>query len=104
MRGDVVAVIAKNNHDLIPILVALLSLDYPINTFDPSFTGEIFVHVLSSTKPKLVFCEVESYETLRRYLRQLNNEARIYTFCGQIGDSFAVADLFIETGVETEFM
>lgn len=104
MKGDVVAVIAKNNHDLIPILVALLSLNYPINTLNPTFTEEVFMHMLDITKPKLIFCEVESYETVRRYLRQLKNEAKIYTFCGRIGDAFAVDDLFCETGEETEFM
>lgn len=103
-KGDVVAIVSKNNHELLPILVALLSLDYPINPLDPLFTEEFFLHIFSITKPKLVFCDLESSRAVRKYLQQLNNDAKIYTFCGQIDDSLAVSDLFTETGEEVEFM
>lgn len=103
LKGDVVAIVSKNNHELLPLLVALLSLDYPINPLDPTFSEEIFLHMLGITKPKLVFCDLESYHAVRKYLRQLNNGAKIYTFCGQIDESLAVNAFFIETGREAEF-
>lgn len=96
--------IAKNNHELAPIVIALLSTGYPFNTLDPAFTETEMMHMLNLTKPKLVFTELESYEAVKLSLRKLKNDAKIYTFCGQVGDSIDVKNLFIETGKESEFM
>lgn len=87
-KGDVFAVVSKNNPEVISLLVALLSLVHPINTLDPSLTEEIFVHILGITNPKLIFCELESFGMVRG---NLNNHAKIYTFCGQRDDSTAVS-------------
>lgn len=103
-KGDVFAVVSKNNHELVPLFVALLCLEHPFNPVDPSSTEEAFMHMFSITKPKLVFCDIESYEMVRRYLRKLNAEAKIYTFCGQYDDSIAVNELFRPTNKEAEFM
>lgn len=103
-KGDVFAVVSKNNHELVPLFVALLCLDHPFNPIDPSSSEEAFMRMFSITKPKLVFCDVESYEMVRRYLRKLKNDAKIYTFCGQCEDSVAVNELFRQTNREAEFM
>lgn len=96
--------IAKNNHELAPIAIALLSTGHPFNTLDPVFTETEMTHMLSFTKPKLVFTELDSYEAVKMSLRKSNNHAKIYTFCGQVNDSLAVESLFAETGEESEFM
>lgn len=103
-RGDIFAVISNNNHELAPIVTALLSTGHPFNTLDPLFTETEMTHMLGLTKPKLVFSEVQSYAAVKKSLRNLNNDAKILTFGGKIGDSFAVEDLFVKTGIESEFM
>lgn len=84
--------------------MALLSAGHPFNTLDSLFSPTEMMHILSTTKPKLVFTEVESYEAVKESLRKLDNDATIYTFCGQVGESLAVEHLFEETGRESEFM
>lgn len=103
-RGDIFAVISKNNHDLSSIVMALLSTGHPFNTLDPSFTEIEMTHMLNLTKPKLIFTELESYEIVKQSLQNVNNDAKIYTFGGQIEDSLPVENLFVETGIESEFM
>lgn len=98
-KSDVFAVISKNNHDLVPIVVALLSTGHPLNALDPSFSSTEITHMLGLTKPKLIFTEICSYEAVKISLHHLGNDANIFTFDGQ-----NVADLFTETGQEADFM
>lgn len=84
--------------------MALLSTGHPFNTLDPVFTETEMTHMLSLTRPKLVFTELNSYEAVKQSLRKLKNDTQIFTFCGQVGESLAVNDLFVETGMESEFM
>lgn len=103
-KGDIFAVISKNNHDLAPIVMALLSTGHPFNTLDPLFTETEMMHMLSLTKPKLIFTELESYAAVKQSLLKLNNDAKVYTFGGRVGGTHAVEDLFAETGTESKFM
>lgn len=84
--------------------MALLSTGHAFNTLDPAFKEAEITYMLGITKPKLIFSDLESYETVQHSLQKLNNDAEIFTFCGQIGDSRAVDGLFAETGRESEFM
>lgn len=103
-EGDIFAIMSKNHHDLAPIVIALLLLGYPFQTLDPSFTEVDTIHLLARTKPIIVFSDLESYEVVEKSLRSLENDAKIYTFDAQIGNSHLVEDLFAETGREAEFV
>lgn len=103
-EGDVFSIMSKNNHDLAPVVIALLFLGYPFQTLDPSFTETETTHLLARTKPTVVFSDLESYDVVERSLRSLENEAEVYTFGAQIGRSRLVEDLFAETGREAEFV
>lgn len=103
-KGDIVAIVAKNFLELTPITVALLSIGLAYNALDPSFTETELTHMLTITKPKLVFSDLQSYDAIAKSLGNVNNEAPIYTFEGQIGKSVPVEKLFAETGREAEFM
>lgn len=59
--------------------------------------------MLSITQPKMMFCDVDVYDLVRECLNELENDARIFTFSGQSGDSEPVENLFEETEEESEF-
>lgn len=103
-KGDIFAIVSNNNHELAPIAVALLTIGHAYVVLDPSFTEPEITHMFGITKPKLIFSDLKSYDSVEKSLRNLNNEASIYTFEGRVGESFSVESLFDETGTETEFM
>lgn len=76
----------------------------PINTLDPSFGKNEIKHMLSTTQPSLMFCDIKIYDLLKECLSELGNDADIFTFGGQIGDSEPVENLFVENGDEYEFV
>lgn len=94
---------AKNTHYLAPVVYASLCLACPVNPLDPSFTKSEIMHMLSITQPKMMFCDVDVYDLVRECLNELENDARIFTFSGQSGDSEPVENLFEETEEESEF-
>lgn len=62
------------------------------------------MHMLSITKPKLVFCDVDLYDLVRECLNELENEAiAIFTFGGQNDESIPVETLFEERSEEDTF-
>lgn len=71
---------------------------------EPSSTESELIYMFEMTSPKLVFSDLESYTLVEKCLRKLKNDAKIYTFCGQVEDSLNVDDLFAETGMEVKFM
>lgn len=60
--------------------------------------------MLSTTQPSLMFCDIKIYDLLKECLSELGNDADIFTFGGQIGDSEPVENLFVENGDEYEFV
>lgn len=103
-KGDIFAVASKNNHELAPIVFALISSGHPINSLDTSFSEVEMEHMLSISRPKAVFCDADAVDLMRQCLQKLNNNARIFTFCGSRDGCIAAADLFVETGCEDDFM
>lgn len=103
-KGDIFAIVSKNNHELTPIAVALFSIGHAYVALDPSFTETEITHMFNITKPKLIFSDLSSYDAIQKSLRNSSNDAPTYTFEGQIGDSLPVGKLFAETGREDEFM
>lgn len=100
----VVGVIANNNPDLAPILFASFCLGCPVSPLDPAFGKLEIKSIISITKPRVFFCDVNLYDLLETCLKELNIEADIFTFTGQRGNSKPVEDLFAETKNETEFL
>lgn len=95
---------ASNSHHLSPIVFAAFYMGCTISTLDPTFGKVDMKHMLNTTTPKLIFCDANVYDLVKECLRELKNDAHIFTFDGQIGDSEAVEDLFVEYGDEYEFM
>lgn len=51
-----------------------------------------------------MFCDIEVYPLVFECLKEVRNNAKIFTFGGQIGESENVENLFIATGTEQSFM
>lgn len=97
-KGDVFAIISANNNELMPLLVALLCLEFPINPIPSYFVEFELLHLLNITKPKVVFCEANSYAKVEKCLFELKIDAKMYTFGGCVNGSVAASELFAVAG------
>lgn len=102
-KGDIFAICARNSHYVAPIAYASLCLGCPLNTLDTSFGEAELTHMLSITKPKVVFCDTDVSEAIENVLEKLEIDARIFTFGGQCGNSVPVEELLTETNDEEYF-
>lgn len=95
---------AKNSHNVAPILFASWFLGCPINAMDVSFGVKETVHMMSITQPRVIFCDASFYEKVRESVNELGLEAEIITIGGQCGDSEPLENLMVENGDESNFM
>lgn len=100
---QMISIISANVPHLAPIVFASLCLGGPVNTIPTTPKREI-LRILEMTEPKLIFCEVRVYDLVRKCLTELQMHAKIFTLNGATDDAEAVENLFIETGIENEFM
>lgn len=102
-KSDIFGICAKNSHYVTPIVFASICIGCPVNTLDPSFSKSEFMHMLSISMPKLMFCDVAVYDLVQECLNELENDAKVFTFSGQTGDSISVEDLFDAVDGEDSF-
>lgn len=103
-KGDIFAVIATNNHQVAPVIFAALCNGNPLSTLDTAFSETEIGHMLSITKPKAFFCELDVVDLVKAVTAKSGIAAQIFTFCGSTEGTTDVADLFIETGREEDFL
>lgn len=103
-RRAVIGIMAKNSHNLAPIVFGSMCAGYPINTLDPAFSKSELMHMLSTTKPKVMFCDVDTFDLVAESLSELRNDAQVFTFNGEVENSTSVEVLFADTGVEDNFV
>lgn len=108
MRGynskQVFGVLAKNSHHVAPIVFASLAIGCAVNPLDPLFKKNELLHMLKTTKPKLMFCDIEAYELVTECLHELGNDAKVFTIGGSKSGSDSIECLFAETGNEMSFV
>lgn len=92
------------DRNLAPVIYAAFCMGCPVNTLSPAFGKADMIHVLQITKPKVMFCSVEQYEFVAECLKEVYNDAKIFTFGGKTDDSDSAENLFAETGMEQHFM
>lgn len=96
--------IARNSHHIAPIVFASLAIGSPVNTLDASFGKTELLHMFKTTKPTLIFCDVDVFELVKECLTQLGNKSNIFTFGGSKNGSEEVEHLFDETHNENDFV
>lgn len=91
---------------LLPVVFGSLAIGCPLNTLDSSFGKTELIHMLKTTKPVLMFSDIDCYDLLTECLTQLGIDSKytIFTFGGSKGDSEPVENLFAETHREDQFV
>lgn len=103
-NGDVFGFICRNGINLPPIIYGSIIIGSPINPLDVGFKIDDIKHMFEQTKPKLVFCDADVFETTKSALTELGNDAMIVTVRGKIDGVSHVEELFAPTGSEDSFM
>lgn len=96
-------IMAKRSHNIVPIMFAAYCLGCPYNALSPSYEKLEVRHMLSITRPSVVFCDVDKYEQMVACLADSGVEAKIITMDGKVDECEQVEDLFVETGSESTF-
>lgn len=83
-----------------------IAIGCPINTLDVSFGKTQLMHLLKTTKPVLMFCDMGCRDLVKECSEELENDFQfeILTVGGCKDDSESVENLFAKTGHEDEFM
>lgn len=101
---NVFGLMAKNSMNISSIVFASLFIGCPLNTLDPTFGKTELIHMLKTTEPSLMFCDVEVYDLVEKCFTELGSKAQILTFGGQKSNSKSVESLFVDTGDENQFV
>lgn len=101
---QVFGLIAKNSQHVAPIVFASISIGCAVSTIDTSFGRAEILHMLNITKPILMFCDIEVVDLVQECLKQLQNDAKIFTFGGSTNGSEPIENLFAETQTQNEFV
>lgn len=102
--NQVFGIMADNVANLAPIVFASLCLGCPINPLHTGVEKSDVIRMFKLTEPSLVFCDVKVYDLIAECLMELKITAKVFTFNGGTDDSESVENLFIETGIESEFV
>lgn len=101
---QVIGIMAEHTDHLSSVILASLCLGCPSNVLGISVEKSDIINMFGITEPSIIFCEVEKYDLMKECLKELNNDAPIFTFNGTKCDSEAVENLFEVTGTEHNFM
>lgn len=74
---DVIAVLSENLTSILPIVLACLFENIPINPISTLYGPDEFAHVLRITKPTVVFCEGNKIRMIQQILANENLTSRI---------------------------
>jgi 4-coumarate--CoA ligase len=102
-QGDVFGFICRNGSKLPVTIYGSLYIGAPINPLDVAFKKDDIVHMFGQTKPKLVFCDADVYDTVKLALNELENDAIVITFREKIDGARYIDELFAPTGNEESF-
>ncbi|XP_058818604.1 uncharacterized protein LOC131681669 [Topomyia yanbarensis] len=101
--GDVVAIIARNNEKLAPVVFGCFMQGLPINSLDPNFHRDDFAHMFATAKPKVVFCEGDLVDEVRAACELASIEPSLTVFGPRVNGYTRVDDLLVETGLEKHY-
>lgn len=74
-----------------------------MNSLDPFFSKTEFLHMISITAPKVVFCDAEIQSLVQECLQELENDAIVFTFGGTADGSTSVEQVFEKIPGENMF-
>lgn len=102
-QGDVFGFICRNNSKLPATIYGSIYIGCPINPLDVAFNKDDIKHMFEQTKPKLVYCDADVYETVKLALNEIENDALIITMLDKVDGVSHIDELFVPTGNENSF-
>lgn len=83
-----------------------IAIGCPINTLDPSFSKAQLMHMLKTTRPKVMICDVICYDLVKECLADMENDSKfdILTIAGSKAGSEPIENLFATTDHEDQFL
>ncbi|GAB0092213.1 4-coumarate--CoA ligase 1 [Sergentomyia squamirostris] len=99
-RDSVIAIMARNGHLIAPTIFTAFFLAIPVNTLDPNYTVDETAHMFSQTKPSIVFCDHENYETVKNAIAKIGSNIKVINFGERISNVDNIEDYLEKTGHE----
>ena len=100
---DVVGFVCKNSKFVAPLMYGCIIVGAPIHPLDVSFTKDEIKQLFEQTKPKVVFCDADVYETTRDALKEFGHYAKIFTLLGKVPEASFVDEILEENDSEHDF-
>jgi 4-coumarate--CoA ligase len=102
-QGDIVGIMASNSENLAPVVFACFTLGLPINPLAPIMTESDVIQMYSKTKPKIIFCDANIFETVKNAAKKMKMETKIYTLMAKVDGFIFVDDLLAVDFSENNF-
>ncbi|GAB0092212.1 4-coumarate--CoA ligase 1 [Sergentomyia squamirostris] len=99
-RDSVIAIMARNGHLIASTIFSAFFLAIPVNTLDPNYSVDETAHMFSQTKPSIVFCDYENYETVQNSVTKIGSNIKVINFGKRIENVDNIEDYLVKTGRE----
>ncbi|XP_001360976.2 luciferin 4-monooxygenase [Drosophila pseudoobscura] len=99
-RGDVVGISANNTTYLTEVVIAALLNGTPINPLHPQFDSETMAYMYEITKPKVIFCDLDNYETLSAVKNSLKFKTQLILLTGSLPGVRNIQDLLADGSID----
>lgn len=100
---DVVGFICRNSGNILPLIYGCALIGAPVNPIHISYTKDKIKDMFKMTKPKLVFCDHDLFESTKDALHEIKNKAMIFTLLKKVPVVPHVSELLVPTGCEYHF-
>lgn len=100
---DVIGFVCRNSANVLPLVYGCALIGAPVNPLHKTFEKDKIIEMFSKTKPKLVFCDFDTYEQTKQALHEIKNDAMIFTLLRKIPVVPFVSELLVPTGSEFNF-
>ncbi|XP_055524351.1 probable 4-coumarate--CoA ligase 1 [Wyeomyia smithii] len=103
-KEEVFAMAVRNGEHTAPVLFACFALGIPVNTLDPSFLRDDLSHMLSTVRPKVVFCDTETLQEMLLACDLVELKPRIIVMGDKVTGFDHVDDLLVPSDAENYFV
>ena len=102
--GDVVGIMNKNTTLLAPLVLGCLFAGMPVSTSDPTYSSKEIAHIFKQTKPKIVFCDHDNWNSVVEALTMCEITFDVMTVDENLPNVRSLSDLMVTQHGESEFM
>ena len=100
---DVVGIVCENSMDLMAYTNGIYQLGAIVGAMSVIHCKDDMVMVFKYSKPKLMICDADVYDTVKQALKELKNSAPFYTTNGNVPGIESADELLKSTGEEETY-